>query len=142
MVNGHINHNPAVSPDDRVALGLYVYRSGKTPIPAPSTTVVLRVVTDLVRQLTVYGTDSATPDSRARPDEAIAMEKAHIQKQLSIHSLRHSFATHLLENGTNIKYIQELLGHASVRTTERYLHVARRHVLKIKSPLDTLAADE
>jgi site-specific recombinase XerD len=71
-----------------------------------------------------------------------ALEKACIQKQLSIHSLRHTFATHLLENGTDIKYIQELLGHASVRTTERYTHVARRHVLKIQSPLDTLAADE
>ncbi|MDR2629475.1 MAG: tyrosine-type recombinase/integrase [Spirochaetaceae bacterium] len=71
-----------------------------------------------------------------------ALEKAHIQKQLSIHSLRHTFATHLLENGTDIKYIQELLGHASVRTTERYTHVARRHVLKIQSPLDTLAPDE
>ncbi|MFP3091450.1 tyrosine-type recombinase/integrase [Treponema sp. TIM-1] len=71
-----------------------------------------------------------------------ALEKAHIQKQLSIHSLRHTFATHLLENGTDIKYIQELLGHASVRTTERYTHVARRHVLKIQSPLDTLAAEE
>jgi site-specific recombinase XerD len=71
-----------------------------------------------------------------------ALENAHIQKQLTIHSLRHTFATHLLENGTDIKYIQELLGHASVRTTERYTHVARRHVLKIQSPLDTLVPDE
>jgi site-specific recombinase XerD len=71
-----------------------------------------------------------------------ALENARIQKQLSIHSLRHTFATHLLENGTDIKYIQELLGHASVRTTERYTHVARCHILKIQSPLDTFAADD
>lgn len=69
-----------------------------------------------------------------------ALEKARIQKQLSIHSLRHTFATHLLENGTDIKYIQELLGHASVRTTERYTHVARRHILNIQNPLDNLGS--
>jgi hypothetical protein len=74
MVNGHINHNPAVSADDRVALGLYVYSSRKGPAPAPDTTVVMRVVMGLVRQLTVYVTDSATPDSRARPDGAVGIE--------------------------------------------------------------------
>ena len=52
--------------------------------------------------------------------------------------LRHSFATHLMENGTEIRYIQELLGHSSVRTTERYTRVAKRDVLRVKSPLDTL----
>lgn len=71
-----------------------------------------------------------------------ALDKAHIQKQLSIHSLRHTFATHLLENGTDIKYIQELLGHASIRTTERYTHVTRRHFLRIQSPLDNLSPED
>jgi site-specific recombinase XerD len=71
-----------------------------------------------------------------------ALVKAGIQKPgLSIHSLRHTFATHLMENGTDIKYIQTLLGHASLRTTERYTHIARRDVLRIQSPLDNLNSD-
>jgi site-specific recombinase XerD len=71
-----------------------------------------------------------------------ALQAAGIPKALSIHSLRHTFATHLLENGTDIKYIQELLGHASLKTTQRYTHVARRSLLRIKSPLDTLNRDD
>ncbi|MCL2762198.1 MAG: site-specific integrase [Treponema sp.] len=67
-----------------------------------------------------------------------AVRHAQIPKKISIHGLRHTFATHLLESGTDIRYIQDLLGHSSLRTTERYTHVARRSVLNIKSPLDTL----
>jgi len=67
-----------------------------------------------------------------------AVRRAEISKKLSIHSLRHTFATHLLESGTDIRYIQSLLGHANLRTTERYTHIARRNVLSIQSPLDTI----
>ncbi|MCL1814382.1 MAG: site-specific integrase [Treponema sp.] len=65
-----------------------------------------------------------------------AIQNAKVQKNVSIHSLRHTFATHLLENGTDIKYIQILLGHSNLRTTERYTHIARRSILRIQSPLD------
>jgi len=67
-----------------------------------------------------------------------AVRNAGITKKISIHGLRHTFATHLLENGIDIRYIQSLLGHTSIRTTERYTHVARQSVLQIKSPLDTI----
>ncbi|MBT7238018.1 tyrosine-type recombinase/integrase, partial [Candidatus Woesearchaeota archaeon] len=54
------------------------------------------------------------------------------------HMLRHSFATHLLESGVDIAYIQKLLGHSDVKTTEIYLHVSNKNLEKIKSPLDDL----
>jgi integrase/recombinase XerD len=71
-----------------------------------------------------------------------ALKTAKIEKPASIHSLRHSFATHLLESGTDLRYIQELLGHSSVRTTERYAHVAKRRTLAITSPLDTIDKED
>ncbi|MGM0406212.1 MAG: site-specific tyrosine recombinase/integron integrase [Thermoplasmatota archaeon] len=67
-----------------------------------------------------------------------ALEKTNIKKDVSIHSLRHSFATHLLENGTDIRYIQKLLGHKSTKTTEIYTHVTNTALQKIKSPFDEL----
>jgi len=71
-----------------------------------------------------------------------ACEKAGIRKDVSVHTLRHSFATHLLEGGTDLRYIQELLGHTSSKTTEIYTHVSTKSIGKIKSPLDTLKLEE
>lgn len=67
-----------------------------------------------------------------------ALDKANINKPASLHWLRHSYATHLLENGTDIRYIQELLGHNSSRTTEIYTHVSTKNIQKIQSPYETL----
>ncbi len=67
-----------------------------------------------------------------------AMLKAGIKKDVGVHSLRHSYATHLHENGLDIRYIQELLGHRSTRTTEIYTHVSRRNLIAVRSPIDDL----
>lgn len=67
-----------------------------------------------------------------------AVRKTGIRKRVVVHTLRHSFATHLLENGTNLRHIQILLGHGSSRTTEIYTHVAQNGLQQITSPLDSL----
>lgn len=67
-----------------------------------------------------------------------ALLQSGINKKVTLHTLRHSFATHLLENGVNLRYIQELLGHESSRTTEIYTHITRKGLQNIVSPLEDL----
>ncbi|MFS4455820.1 tyrosine-type recombinase/integrase [Maribacter sp. 2304DJ31-5] len=67
-----------------------------------------------------------------------AMNKAGIQKRIGIHGLRHSYATHLLESGADMRFIQELLGHNSIKTTQMYTKITPRSLSKIQSPLDSL----
>jgi integrase/recombinase XerD len=67
-----------------------------------------------------------------------ASERAGLEKELHVHTLRHSFATHLLENGVDIRKIQKLLGHSNLQTTQIYTQVSSEEIKKIKSPLDML----
>lgn len=88
-----------------------------------------------------YRTDAITPRSVQRVFEK-AIKKAGITKSATVHTLRHSFATHLLDAGTDICYIQRLLGHTRITTTTIYLHLRRIDLLNIKSPLDVLMGEQ
>ncbi len=89
------------------------------------------------------GQDPSCPLTRGSLEKLFtrAKKKAGIQKPVTPHSLRHSFATHLLERGVNIRVIQRLLGHRSLRSTEIYTHVAESYVRDTRSPLDDLLPD-
>ena len=78
------------------------------------------------------------PISRQRPREALARarEKIGLRKRVTTHSLRHAFATHLLEDGVDVRVVQVLLGHANIRTTTLYAQVTPQHIARIKSPFD------
>ncbi|MDI6744300.1 MAG: integron integrase [Thermodesulfovibrionales bacterium] len=95
----------------------------------PSQTLSVEPRTNVVRRHHVYH------DALQRAFKTAVM-KAEITKQASIHTLRHSFATHLLESGYDMRTIQELLGHTSIQTTMIYTHVATKNILGVRSPLD------
>ena len=78
------------------------------------------------------------PESTIQAVFKNALRKAGIKKQVGIHSLRHSFATHMMEQGVSLPIIQQLLGHKSLRTTSVYLHVQQYTLDSVKSPLDSL----
>jgi integrase/recombinase XerD len=70
-----------------------------------------------------------------------ARERAGIREGVTMHTLRHSFATHLLEDGTDLRYVQELLGHSRPETTMIYTHVTQKDLRRIRSPLDNIVGD-
>ncbi|MBZ9634680.1 site-specific integrase [Clostridium sp. FP1] len=86
-------------------------------------------------------TDSISPRSVQKMLEK-SIKKTKITKHATVHTLRHSFATHLLDAGTDICYIQRLLGHTRITTTTIYLHLRRMDLLNIKSPLDVLLGEK
>jgi len=113
---------------------------------------IVPISTNLIEQLReyfkiykpkVYLFEGQTPGERYS-DRSLqlvlksAVNKAKINKPVTLHWLRHSYATHLLESGTDLRYIQELLGHSSSKTTEIYTHVSIRNIQQIRSPFDDL----
>lgn len=125
---------------------LVLVREGKgkkdrTTILATSTLELLRKYYLACRpKIYLFEGEAGKPYS-ARSVGAIlkqALQKANIKKPASPHTLRHSFATHLLENGTDLRYIQVLLGHSSPKTTEVYAHVSTRYLRDVKSPIEKL----
>jgi len=121
------------NPKHRLLLML-VYSSG---LRVSEVVALKREYIDLERKIVYVKLGKGRKDRFMLLSEKAA-RRAEITKQISIHSLRHSFATHLLENGTDIRYIQNLLGHSNIRTTERYTHVAKRDILNVRSPLYTI----
>ena len=87
-------------------------------------------------------TQTAYPTRTVQQIFANAKHKAGISKEVGVNSLRHSFATHLLDKGTDIKYIKDLLGHFNIKTTERYLQVSKKQLVNIVSPFDDLYKNE
>ncbi|EMX5731789.1 tyrosine-type recombinase/integrase, partial [Escherichia coli] len=131
---------------NRERLTLHVYQSkGNKDRIVPLSPKILEMMEDYYRAYKpkVWLFEGQKPGTQYSPKSLQnvlkqALKKANIKKPVSLHWLRHSYATHLLESGTDLRYIQELLGHNSSRTTEIYTHVSRRKIESIKSPFDDL----
>jgi site-specific recombinase XerD len=110
---------------------------------SPRLLVLLREYWRTVRPQGDYLFPGARPGRPVSPSSVStafwkAADRVGIAKRVTLHTLRHSFATHLMENGTDLRVIQVVLGHGSIRSTSRYTHVSRRHIAQTKSPLDGL----
>jgi site-specific recombinase XerD len=113
----------------------------------PLSTALLRSLRDYWRRCITKpktflfpGSDISKPMGRRWVERIVTDTalKAGIRKNVSPHTLRHSFATHLLEDGVNVRVIQFLLGHKSLKTTATYMHIAKNYVNQAKTPLDSL----
>lgn len=119
---------------------------GKKDRIVPLSETVLTLLRDYYKEYKPkeYLFEGQNGDSYSERSLAAVLEKActiaGIKKRVTLHTLRHSYATHLLENGTDLRYIQELLGHKSSKTTEIYTHVSTKAIQKIGSPLDKLSS--
>lgn len=125
--------------------GLLIVKQGKgkkdrqTLLSDAALQVLERYITEQLPQIWLFPGQNPQRHINERSVQKLferALLIAGVQKDASIHSLRHSFATHLLESGIDIRYIQELLGHKSAKTTQRYTHVSTKNIARIKSPLD------
>jgi len=140
----------AIRPEDLLFdRGLLRVRGGKgnkdrTTLLGRSTTELLRNAMEHDRPTDHLFTGQNGGAYSARSLQKVleaALSKAGITKPATMHTLRHSFATHLLEQGTDLRYIQALLGHASSKTTEIYTHVSTRYLQGIINPMDALDID-
>ncbi len=116
-------------------------KKDRTTILARDLILLLRkYLREFKPKLWVFEGKSGEQYSRRSVQEVFyyALEKSKVDKKVSVHTLRHSFATHLLEAGEDLRYIQKILGHKSSKTTEIYTHVTKIGLQKIKSPLDEL----
>jgi site-specific recombinase XerD len=128
--------------NDMVIGGRYVARMDRSVSLSPKLLEMLREYYSQYRPLTwlFEGQNAGQPYDERSLQQVLktAIHKAGITKPVTLHWLRHSYATHLLEAGTDLRVIQELLGHSSSKTTEIYTHVSTRLISQVTSPFDTL----